>query len=150
MINLRFATEHGFSSFAIRWGTWSDYSHVDFILPDGTLLGSRIDGGVQIRPATYGHFIKTESFGINVRPDKAAAILDWAHSQVGKPYDITAIIGYTIRRDWTKPDRWFCSELVAAAFLLHDWPIIRTSHLNRVSPQDLLFSPFFRPFAPAC
>ena len=56
---LRFVTEKGFTSAAIRWFTWSDWSHVDFVLKDGRFLGARLDGGVQIRPHNY---IKPSAF----------------------------------------------------------------------------------------
>lgn len=34
--------------------------------------------------------------------------------QVGKSYDWTALIGFLLWRDWTKPDKWYCSELALA------------------------------------
>src|ERR1700726_703863 len=143
MITLRFGTSKGIGSFLIRWRTWSDYSHVDFVLPDGTLLGAQGDG-VKIRPSDYGKFIKTEFFDIDIDEVTSQRILDFANSQIGKPYDWKAIIGFAFRRDWMETDSWFCSELIEAAFEKNGALLIRTEHLNRIAPSDLLLSPYLK------
>lgn len=54
MIVLRFVTGNSFVSAAIQraeYGFWA--SHVEALMPDGTLLGAHIDGGVQARPRGY-------------------------------------------------------------------------------------------------
>ena len=42
-VTLQFATESGLSAWAIRWFSHSDYSHIDFVLADGRLLGARLE-----------------------------------------------------------------------------------------------------------
>jgi uncharacterized protein YycO len=139
MITLQFSSESGIGSTLITWFEWSPYSHVDFVLPDGTLLGARLDGGVQIRPAGYANFTRTERLAVKA-PN---AVLDAAKSQIGKPYDTAAIVAFGIhQRSWTDEASWFCSELVAWAFQQGGKPLLRTSHLNRITPADLLLSPY--------
>ena len=129
---LRFITEKDFSSWAIRWFTWSDWSHVDFALPSGKFLGARLDGGVQIRPHDY---IKPSDFCYAyVTVEDPRRIYGWATSQIGKPYDWRAIAGFLPRENWHDPGHWFCSELVAQAFQLKDEPIVDRM-ASRVSPQ---------------
>jgi len=156
MIVLQFATERGFSSSLIRLGTWSEFSHVDFVVPDGykiknlaqerrvvgeRWLGARLRGGVSSRFPGYAPFTRT----FRLRVDAPDSVLDWAWRERGKPYDWRAVVGFAFRRDWREEGSWFCSEFIAAAFRAAGWPLLRADHLNRVSPADLLMSPFLKP-----
>ncbi len=70
--------------------------------------------------------------------------LAFAHAQVGKPYDYTAIAGFLARRDWREDDSWFCSELQAAAFEAGRRPLLNpTISINRISPGLLELSPVY-------
>lgn len=128
----RFVTEAGFTSWAIRWFTWSDWSHIDFVLPSGKFLGARLDGGVQIRPHDY---IRPSKFCYAyVEVVDPRRIYGWATSQVGKPYDWKAIAGFLPRMNWQDPGHWFCSEFFAQAFQLKDMPIVDRM-ASRITPQ---------------
>ena len=115
-ISIRFVTEKDVISQAIRGVTWSAFSHVEFVLDDGTTLGAHASGGVAIRPIDYDVFSNEERYRIAVTAEAKAAILAYAHAQVGKPYDFTDIAGIMLHRDWRNEDRWICSELVTACF----------------------------------
>lgn len=129
---LRFITDPGISSWAIRWFTWSEWSHVDLVLRDGRFLGARIDGGVRIRPHDY---ITPSVFRYAyVEVPDPRRIYGWATSQIGKPYDWRAIAGFLPRANWHNPHAWFCSELVAGAFEQARQPII-DAETSRVTPQ---------------
>lgn len=131
MIRLRFSTQHALGSAAIRWFTWSEWSHVDAVLPDGRWFGARADGGVQARDPYP--VARSRVLDVDLPPEA----LDRALSQLGKPYDRTAIAGFVLRRDWQEPDSWFCSELFAWSF--RPWlPLFE--HHNRVAPDDLLLA----------
>ena len=135
---LRFVTEKGFTSRMIQWFTWSDFSHVDFLLRDGRFLGARLEGGVQIRPHDY---ITPSVFKYAyVEVDDPRKVYGWATSQLGKPYDWRAILGFLPREDWHEPGHWFCSELVAQAFNLKDTVIV-DNQMDRITPQSVLESP---------
>ena len=45
------------------------------------------------------------------------AALEWLRAQVGKGYDITAIIGMPLLRNWQDENRWYCFELAMASAL---------------------------------
>ena len=45
------------------------------------------------------------------------ANLEWLREQVGKGYDIMAVIGMPLLRDWQDEDRWYCFELAMASAL---------------------------------
>ena len=65
--------------------------------------------------------------------DLAAAVAV-AGTQLGKPYDFTAVLGIGLHRDWTETDSWFCSELAAWACLHAGVPLLRFDRLNRITP----------------
>ena len=66
-----------------------------------------------------------------------AAVIAAAASQIGKPYDWTALWSFVIRRDWQEDDSWFCSELVAWAFAQGGSPLFRPDRISRVVPEHL-------------
>lgn len=142
-ITIRFVTANDPVSIAIRMETWGKFSHVEFILDDGTTLGAHADGGVAIRPLNYAKFTEQHWYSIPVTEEQKIAIMAFAHEQVGKPYDFTDIAGILFHRDWRSDDSWICSELVAAAFekglpLLH----IPDKDVNRVTPGGLYQTPY--------
>jgi hypothetical protein len=56
-------------------------------------------------------------------PVVVTAILGFARTQIGKPYDWTAILALLMDRDWRDSGAWFCSELVVAALeAVGFWP----------------------------
>lgn len=57
-------------------------------------------------------------------------------NQIGKSYDISGAISLPFRRDWQDKHKWYCSELVAAAFAYGGSPLVK-SNLLSVSPRDL-------------
>jgi hypothetical protein len=143
-LTYQFVTTNDFVDFLIRYGTRWDYSHVDCVLPDGTLLGAQWDG-VKIRQPNYKPFTKV--LQVSFETPYADDIRALLKTQIGKPYDFKSVFGFTIgNRDWRNPDAWFCSELQTWAaeqcgfFNQHplDLPV------DRISPRDqyLLFSPF--------
>lgn len=147
-IIIRFVTQEDVESIAIRAYTWCAFSHVEFVLDDGTTLGARTDHnpGVQIRPINYAKFSNEERYNIPVTDEQKAIIMAFAHAQVGKPYDVKDIFGIFTHRDWRDDGSWICSELVTAAFekggvyLLNS----QSEYVNRVTPADDYLSPMLR------
>lgn len=139
-ITIRFVTEDDLVSALIRQHTWCEYSHVEFVLDDGTTLGAHFSGGVRIRPINYANFTKVAEFVVTMTVEQKFAIMSFANAQVGKAYDCGAIAGVLLHRDWRDTDKWFCSELVAAAFE-QAVPLLNVNEsVNRIVPRDLLLS----------
>lgn len=141
-VALQFVTEKWDPvSALIRFETRCDYSHVNFRLADGTLLGSLIDGGVEVRPANYANWSKVY---LATAPGIERAA-DWALRQVGKKYDWKALVGIASDTQWQDKDKFICSELVAAAFEATGSPLLNPNALAwRITPRDLLLSPFLK------
>lgn len=121
MIRLQFSRQADFASDAIAWFSSGHLSHVDAVMGNGFLLGSRSDvvehipAGVQIRPPWYARFAEKVVFEIPATPFQYARWERFLEAQIGKPYDSTAIWGFVTGRDWREQDSWFCSELQARA-----------------------------------
>jgi hypothetical protein len=140
--------------------THSPFSHCDIVLPDGSMLGASdspgvpvIRGnprGVAIRPNKY------EDYGLRrrmiIETEKADDIIAFAMSQLGKPFDNSALYSFWSdavpgARDWHNPDMWFCAELIVCSLesggfwsaAPAQWP------KNRISPSDIFMLLLFDP-----
>lgn len=141
MIRLRFVTCNDAVSAGIRaaeYGFWA--SHVEAVMPDGTLLGAHFEGGVQARPSDYdnGKFTKELFVDLPVSNSQETSFLDFLRAQIGKPYDLTAIAAFVAGRDWREEDSWFCSELQAAALEACMFFGTLATDVNHITPRDLL------------
>lgn len=146
-MTVRFVTESDLVSALIREKTWCPYSHCEFVLDDGTALGARASGGVQIRPINYAKFSAEARFTVEMTNEQKFIIETFAKAQIGKSYDFGAIAGNLLHVDWRSHDRWDCSQLLAAAFE-QAFPLIRIpSEFDGVTPRDLLMSVLLTPLA---
>jgi hypothetical protein len=118
-IRNQFVCESDVVSQVIAWFGASQFSHVDALLDDGTLLGARSDSiggkppGVQIRPANYAKFTRKVVMALEVTDTQKATYLAFLNSQIGKPYDMKTILGFFVNRNWRQGGAWICSELLA-------------------------------------
>lgn len=132
----------GASGALIRFYTFSRLAHAAFELDDGTVLDATPRHGVSVHATVAGKFVV--AYTVDCEPVAAARAAEWARTQIGKPYDWSGIVGLVARRDWHNPGRWFCSELVAAAFEQAGRPLLNVQQLDRVTPRDLSLSPYLR------
>lgn len=138
-IRLQFVQGKGPVSRSIAWFSSGHFSHVDIVLPDGTLLGARSDNadgvkGVAIRRSDYEVWHKRVVFSIPCTDLQHEAAYDFARKQVGKPYDHTAILGFIFNRAWMDSDSWYCAELAMA--MLEHVKLIGPLYLaaNKITP----------------
>lgn len=139
-VRIRLARDASVISDIIRWYTWSAWSHVDLVTPEGRMLGARLRGGVQERPPDYGHFTHTLTLEAPNAPD---SIYTWAYKQIGKPYSKRTILGLALRQDFTDDGEFDCSEFAIMASIHGGFPFLRTTHGGRITPRDLAISPVF-------
>jgi hypothetical protein len=144
---LQYSAADNAGSRAIRYWSAGSFSHVDWMRPDGTLLGARTDfpvngeTGVQIRPNAYEKWSATAIVELDLTDEQSTAFDAFEQAQIGKPYDGRSIIGYVLpivsparKESWRAPDAWFCSELVQAALEASRWMPRIYFPLNRVTP----------------
>lgn len=156
-LELSFVTEDTFGSRLIRWGTHSDYSHVDIITPDGYRIGARTDHpiyslqplgediplvGVQKRPMDYAPFTRDDRLIIPCDATAASYAYCWLLDQLGKPYDKIGLLrSFILNRpdkrpvSWRDEHAWWCSELGARFIEVAGFRECRAP-VNRMSPND--------------
>lgn len=119
----------------IRTVTWSDWSHVCIVDGEEVIEAA----WPHVRVSKLADVIATHTLHCVVDipcADPHAAIV-WARSQIGKPYDLSGVLGLGLHRDWQDEGQWWCSEFVAAAFAQSGSPLFRPEALRRVVPQHI-------------
>ena len=90
------------------------FSHVDAVLPDG-LLGARanqigsVPGGVQLRPPDYEPFTQRLVVELPSCGEIESKWETFLRLQIGKPYDLRAILGFALPGDWHERGAFICS-----------------------------------------
>jgi hypothetical protein len=122
-IRLQFVLGAELSSRLIAWygNGYGGFSHVDAVMPDGSLLGARSDRvkakgaeyepGVQIRLPGYASWIKKEVYQLEVSPFVAKAWEARGRSLIGSQYDKGAIWGFITGHQDHDKGHWICSAL---------------------------------------
>lgn len=147
ILKLRFVTEIDIVSEAVTWFEGGSlWSHVEFVLPDGTFLGARASGGIQIRAANYilpKQIKRQREYAIPVDDDVLETILNFAKSQIGKSYDFTDIIGIATHTSLHNSNDWICSEFVTASCLKGGLVLINVEpeFVYKVTPEMVHLSP---------
>jgi hypothetical protein len=101
----------------IRWWASGPYSHVELVLGDPSgpvtvMSASPRDRGVRERQLT----LNPAHWDLLAVPGDEAAAVAFIRTQTGVRYDWLGIaISQVMGICWTPADRWFCSELMAAA-----------------------------------
>lgn len=125
----------------IRWYTWSWAAHAGIRLSNGYIIDATPSRGVSHHRTISGSKVK-EYDVLGLTPEIEKRVFKFLQDQLGKPYDWSAIGGMAVRRDWHDPNKWFCSELVAAAFEAACYPLLHAEGMDRVTPRDLMMSPY--------
>lgn len=147
MITLRFVTGNDLVSGVIRGGEMGFWaSHVEAVMLDGTLLGAHSNGGVQARPAGYdrGECRRELIVTIASTADEFATWEGFLRSQVGKPYDMTAIGEMALGTltgeapNWKQSGAWICSALMVAGLLSAGILKSAPTTVRLATPRDVL------------
>lgn len=110
-IKVVFTSHDNLGSSLIRAIDGGVYSHMALVLPGDRVVESVKKTGVRIRrlDSLLSDAWRYSLFTLEV-PDEESTV-KFATAQVGKPYDVTGLIGFGFARDWQKDDQWYCSEL---------------------------------------
>jgi len=146
------------TSWAIRWRTWSVYSHASlWIDPEERESGGgEIEawpqgaggqpGGVQRHNrlgAAHTPGTEIDLYDIQgITSLQEHAVWDFAMHQVGMRYDYHGVAGFLSRRHGANnTGKWFCSELVFAALAYAGVHLLRRIEPHQVDPGLLARSP---------
>jgi hypothetical protein len=138
----------GLLSLLIRWATHSDYSHAGLVYRyNGHVYCLEAVGqGVRMAPLSrlVGHYPDgIDYYTLTVPEQPREDALGFSFQQLTLPYSVLGLVWFALalifawRRPDKDPDRWFCSELVAAAYVKAGYPL--TPDLPcYASPADLI------------
>lgn len=143
-VSLQFVREARLSSDLIAWFSAGTFSHVDAVMPDGSLLGaferavSGYRSGVQIRRPGYINLAAQVRVDIEVTQDQRDQWEAFLRAQIGKAYDWGAIEGFVTGRYSPKSGQWICSAVQTAGVEVPK--IIRQLFLepSKITPVALL------------
>ncbi len=139
----------GLISRAIQWQTRSHYSHASVMCRNGCGIEAREGKGVRITSDWLKFKAPGEQvdlFTVKVTEEQANSIEAFLLDQVGKKYDWTMVLRFVSRRQAARDEsgKWFCSELVFAAFQQAGIDLLRDTQPWEVSPGLLGRSPLLR------
>lgn len=130
-----FCRSNKIGSRIIRFVTWSRWSHVALVNDDGMAIEAVWP---RVRMVPVAEIMRTHSESHIVEVEHAPdEVWRAALSQVGKPYDLGAVLGFLFRRDWQDASKWDCAELVAWSFAAGGRALFRETYLPRITPQHL-------------
>lgn len=116
-------------------------THVESVTPWNTWLGSQAPAGVLDRAVNYdatSKIIKVQYVTLtDATPDQVTKFYEFMKEQIGKPYDYDGIVHLVLgTRDWRAGNKWFCSELIAAALERAGyWKL--ASDTDHLDPRDI-------------
>jgi len=133
-VRVVFCRSNAIGSKIIRALTWSEWSHVAILLDDDTVVEATWP---KVRHVPLATLLASHTEYAIVRYHGGVSVADAALSQVGKPYDVLALFGFLVHRNWQSTGKWFCSELVAWAFNEGKYPLFNSDNIFRVTPQNI-------------
>ncbi|MBK2126267.1 hypothetical protein [Fangia hongkongensis] len=141
VVRVYFTRRYHFSSYFIRLLSWSHFSHVE-VEVDGCCYSSNGSKGVYERDtkALYHSQDMLEIWESKLDDTQKDKLIGFLKAQLGKKYDYFAALGLGLwRRDWYhNENRWFCSEIIDAAFKHAEHPLTNKYFASyRLTPNDL-------------
>lgn len=127
-------------SILCRLYTWSPASHCEIVFSDGMSIYPAMENGHIIMTRTsYRNEIH---FELDITEDEEGVVRNWAHRQIGKPYDYTALAPWNIliprtKKHWKDDETWMCSEFAAYGLTLLGENFF-PDDFKKVKPSDLL------------
>lgn len=146
-VRLQFVLGAGLSSRLIAWygQGYGGWSHVDAILPDGSLLGARSDSiggqlpGVRIRPQNYERWLRRTVVELPGTSGLVPSWVAWLKRQLGDPYDSEAIWGFIEGKQEHARGHWICSACQTEGLKVIEWlPRRGPVPSSRITPDALL------------
>lgn len=134
----------GVVSAAIRWQTRSPFTHASILMPNGMVIESREFHGV--RTALVDTTDGVDAFNVvGAGGGVWRDAIRFCFQHLGAGYDWTSVLRFVSRRQGRNATRWFCSELVFAAFESAGIRLLERTRAELVSPAMLSLSPLLVP-----
>ena len=127
----------------IQWQTRSVYSHAAALLDDDSVIEAWHCGGVSHVPTLQSNHTPdtpVDIFIVRSTLGQQEIYERFLKRQVGEKYDFQAVFRFLSRVPASKNNKWFCSELVAAALNSAGLPPLARIYPAEVSPKLLSLS----------
>jgi uncharacterized protein YycO len=131
---------------AVNFFTRGPYSHCSVVLDDGTVIEARPLKGVQevahIREGVRKGCV-IELYDVYLSPQQKLDIETFLRAQIGKKYDYWSVLMFVFLSNKPRKkdsERWFCSELVFAAFVFGGIALLNNIPAWKVAPMTLATS----------
>lgn len=140
MLKIRFSANILPFSWVVRAWCLSKVSHVEFVFDDRITILPAIGLNRTVmtlsRPYTWNW-----EFVLNFSKEEEQIIREWCESQIGVPYDYTALAPLNVliprkKKHWHEDSCWTCSEFCAYAFQLIGRGFF-DSGKRKITPEDL-------------
>jgi hypothetical protein len=131
----------------IRVFNWSDYSHAAWVDTDGSVYQAWKKGVTHTDNISEGHTPGTmvDMFAVEGEtPGRSEDIREFMERHLGAQYDWLGILGFPLRARISRANKWFCSELVAAAYGDAALPLLLRIEPAKIYPGLLSYSPRLR------
>ncbi len=151
MVKILLHRGRGAISKLIQWQTRSPYSHASLLFDNGQVVEAREFKGVRWLKRPDWEKEEIDVFEVETTPEQNSAIWIFVNCQCGKPYDYTMVARFVSRRQETRKSsgKWFCSELVFAAFQKAGIELLARTEPWEVSPGLLAKSPLLKEVKPS-
>lgn len=130
----------------IRFFSRGQYSHSSIILDDGTVYEASPSNGVSVKSDfKSGHLNNdiADFFEVKTTVEQDEKIVEFLKRQLGKKYDYLSVIGFIVYATPEKRklySRWFCSELISAAFKKVEINLLERTDDWLITPTTLSYS----------
>lgn len=123
----------------IKFQTRSTRSHARLVFSDDTVIEATWP---RVRFSIWT-FDEGELYSVETTKEQEKIMWEFAKAQIGKPYDLTMVVRFVTRQQATRASsgKWFCSELVFAAFQKAGINLLERIEPWAVSPELLRVSP---------
>ena len=139
-LRLRFVTtKNNWLSNLIRWQTLGTVSHVESVLPDGSIIGAYLDGIKQIPGDSDLGYTSQIIVDVLAPQESVEKWVRYLKSRKGRKYDFLAILGFVLHMNIRTPGAFICS--MDATLGLREsgtFPRPLSEQAHRISPRDLL------------
>lgn len=133
---IQLSSKNNLVSRITKFITRGEFAHVDIIVPNFPYhyIGAHLLGGIQTTRISATRFHATKRYEVEVSNENAK----WALEQVGRKYDIKAILGFLFKIPFRENRDLMCSAFVFD--FLEQTPDFK-HHIdfksNKISPRDL-------------
>ena len=144
MANIKIIMSSGphFGSAFLRWYTHCPYSHCEMLFEDEQgapyIIGARVAGVKKFSTLSVPN--RSTILEMEVTDEQYEKFHAFVHGKVGASYDWRAYLGFLFNKKTEGPNRWFCSELIAAAFNHAGIEMFHNTGTWYITPRDIYIS----------